>query len=63
MLSSGLPVLAANILIKIPYSLSWHFINFYMNIRRIAILSFLEIAVSRVPVSVSPNPSRRTGAS
>jgi hypothetical protein len=34
-----------------------------MYIRRIAVLLFLEIAVSRIPVSVSPYLSRRIGAS
>ena len=35
----------------------------YIYARRIAVLLFSEIAVSRIAVSVSPCPSRRIGAS
>jgi hypothetical protein len=43
------------------YPMVFYFIYIYT--RRVAVLMFLEIAVSRVPVSVSPYPSCRISAS
>jgi hypothetical protein len=43
--------------------IAWYFYFIYIHTRRIDVLMFLEIAVSRVPISVSPYLSRRIGAS